>query len=65
MNKPTLKEAQHKVVATAIRVEVDQKEDENYLVFQIKDEEFKNKIRKDWLQDIDLLLIGKDLIESK
>jgi hypothetical protein len=65
MNKTTLKEAQQKVVATAVRVEVNQQEDEYFLVFQIKDPEFKNKIKRDWMQDIDLVLIGKNLVESK
>lgn len=52
----------HKIVAKAIRVEVSQKRDQVYLVFEIIDQDFKNEIKKDWLQDLDLKLIDKDLV---
>jgi len=52
----------HKIVAKAIRVEVSQKKDQLFLVFEIVDQDFKNQIKKDWLQDIDLKLIDKDLV---
>lgn len=53
----------YKAVATAVRVERDDKTDTMYLVFQVTDEKFKQKVKKDWNQDIDLKIQGKDLIE--
>ena len=54
-----------KTVATAARIEVNEDTGEMYIVFQITDEEFKNKIKKDWMQDIELKLIGKSLIKKQ
>ena len=51
-----------KVVAEAIRVETNDKNGNLYVVFEIKDEELKQKIKKDWTQDIEFKLIGKKLI---
>lgn len=52
-------------VATVVRIEHDPKTDELYLVFQVTDEDFKRRVKKDWLQDIDLKVIGKNLVEDK
>jgi hypothetical protein len=65
MHKTTLQEAQEKIVATAIRVEVNQETDDYFLVFQKTEPQLKKRIKEDWMQDIDLLLIGKNLVESK
>ena len=51
-----------KVVAEAIRVEHNPENDTMYLVFEIKDENFKNRIKKDWTEDIELKLLGKSLM---
>ena len=48
-------------VAVAVRIEHNPDNDELFLVFQIVDEDFKSRIKKDWTQDIDLQLIGKSL----
>lgn len=53
----------YKPVATAVRVEYKEDSDTMYLVFEITDEKFKQKIKKDWTQDIDLKLDGKTLKE--
>lgn len=52
----------HKVVAKAIRVEVSQKRDQIFLVFEVVDQDLKNLVKKDWLQDVDLKLVDKDLV---
>ena len=44
----------NKVVAKAVRLEVDEKTDEVFLVFQVLDEDFKKRMKRDWNQDIEL-----------
>jgi len=44
-------------VARAVRLEHDPKTDTFYLVFEVTDEKFRNKIKKDWTQDIDLKVV--------
>lgn len=51
------------VVANLVRVELDDDNDTMYLVFHVTNEKLKNKIKKDWMQDIDLKLIDKNLYE--
>ncbi|MAE87673.1 MAG: hypothetical protein CMB80_33375 [Flammeovirgaceae bacterium] len=46
------------IVANAVRLEHDPKTDTFYLVFEITDEKFRNKIKRDWTQDIDLRVIN-------
>ena len=45
-------------VAIAVRLEHDPQTDTFYLVFEITDEKFRNKIKNDWTQDIDLKIIN-------
>ena len=45
------------IVAEAVRIEHEQKSDTFYLVFEITDEKFRNRIKTDWTQDIDLKVI--------
>ena len=56
---------ENKIVAIAVRVEYNQNSDDTYLVFKIIDEEFKNKIKRDWTADVDLKLLGHNLIINK
>ncbi len=49
-------------VAQVVRMEHNPDNDELFLVFQIVDEEFKARIKKDWMQDVELHLIGKSLV---
>lgn len=49
-------------IAEAVRIEI---EDNNvFLVFKITDEKFKKTIRTDWVKDIQLQIIGRELVES-
>lgn len=61
MNRKTL----NHTIAKVIRIERDPDTDNIYLVFKIVDEGFKQRVKQDWMQDIDVKLIGKDLIEEK
>ena len=61
MNKSAL----YKTVAEAVRIEYEEKSDTVYLVFEITDEDFKKRIKKDWNADIELELENKKLIIRK
>lgn len=58
------RKAQNKTVATAVRVEYNPETDKLFLVFEVVDEQFKQRIKTDWSQDIDLKLVGKTLEED-
>lgn len=53
-----------KKVATAVRLEVDENKDDVYIVFLITDEQFKQKVRENWLQDLECKLINKSLVRK-
>jgi hypothetical protein len=55
----------HHTVARAVRVEHDLSNDTIYLVFEVVDEKLKQQIKLDWMQDIELKLIGKELINRE
>lgn len=55
----------NQTIAKAVRVEYDPKSDAVYLVFEVTDERFKQAIKKDWMQDIDVKVIGRELVEDK
>ncbi|HVI40240.1 MAG TPA: hypothetical protein VM577_06240 [Anaerovoracaceae bacterium] len=59
------KKAQNQTVAVAIRVEYQPETDKLFLVFEVVDEKFKQKIKADWSQDVELKLVGKTLEEDK
>lgn len=52
----------YKTVAEAVNIKFDTNNGDLFLVFKITDENLKNKLKKDWSQDIELQLIGKKLI---
>lgn len=58
MNKSAL----YKVVAEAVRIEYDEKSGAVYLVFELTDEDFKKRIKENWVADIELELKDKKLI---
>jgi len=51
-------------LAKAIRVEIDHKTDSIFLVFEVVDEQFKKSIKEDWMQDIELKLIERNLVRN-
>jgi hypothetical protein len=52
-------------VARAIRMEVDPNTGDLYLVFKVIDENFKQRIRESWDADVELKVLGKDLVEDR
>ena len=50
------------VVATAVRLETDSNTDELYIVFKVVDDDFKNKIKKEWYKDTNLKIVDKTLV---
>jgi hypothetical protein len=52
-------------VARAIRMEVDPITGELYLVFKVIDESFKQRVRDNWMDDVELVLLGKTLKEIR
>lgn len=53
---------ENNVVAEVVRIEHDPKTDDLFLVFEIIDECFKKRIKKNWMEDVPLKLIGKKLV---
>lgn len=51
-------------LAKAVRVEYNSDNDSLFLVFEIVDEKFKQQVKKDWMQDIDVKLVGKNLVKE-
>lgn len=52
----------HQIIATAIRIESEPSTDSIFIVFKVVEEGFKQKIRSDWMQDLELKVIGKNLV---
>jgi hypothetical protein len=52
-------------VAKAVRMEHNPETDTLYIVFEIVDEDFKKRIKDDWMQDVELKLLGKGLVEKE
>lgn len=53
-----------KIVGEAVRVEYTEKEGRLFLVFEIKDEKYKQYIKKNWTNDIEFKIIDKNLVEN-
>jgi hypothetical protein len=54
----------HDTVARAIRMEIDPITGDLYLVFKVIDESFKQRVRENWINDVELMVLGKDLIQK-
>lgn len=52
-------------VARAIRMEIDPLTGDLYLVFKVIDESFKQRIRENWDADVELKILGRELIEHR
>lgn len=59
------KDPKYNTVAKAVGMQVDNNSDDLYIVFKITDEAFKQKIRENWLDDIELKMFGKELFEKE
>ena len=56
--------SKYETVAKAIRLEVDESKDDVYIIFKIVDERFKQKVRDDWKEDIEVKLVNKELVKE-
>jgi hypothetical protein len=56
--------SKYETVAKAIRLEVDESKDDVYIIFKIVDERFKQKVREDWREDIEVKLVNKNLVKE-
>jgi len=55
---------QDKVVAEAVRIEYEEKTGKMYIVFEVKEEKYKQDIRKNWTKDIEYRLVDRFLVEG-
>lgn len=51
-------------IARAVRIEIDPITNDVYLVFKVIDEAFKQNVRENWEHDVELKILGRDLIKS-
>jgi hypothetical protein len=55
---------QDNVVAEAVRIEYEEDTGELYIVFKVKDEKYKQDIKKNWTKDIEYRLVNKFLVKD-
>lgn len=55
---------QDRIVAEAVRIEHEEKTGRLYIVFEVKDEKYKQDIKKNWMQDIEYRLVDKFLVKE-
>ncbi len=53
-----------KVVAEAVRIEYEEQTGRLYIVFEVKDEKYKQDIRRNWTQDLEYKLVDKFLVRT-
>lgn len=56
---------QDKIVAEAVRIEYEEKTGKLFIVFEVKDEKYKQDIKKNWTQDIEYRLVNKFLVKEE
>lgn len=56
---------QDRVVAEAVRIEYDEQSGRMYIVFEVKDEKYKQDIKKDWTKDIEYRIVNKFLVRDE
>jgi hypothetical protein len=54
-----------KVVAEAVRIEYTEKDGKLYIVFEVKDEKYKQDIKKNWTKDVEYRLVDRSLIQEE
>lgn len=53
------------VVAEAVRIEYDEETGKLFIVFEVKNEKYKQDIKKNWTQDMEFKLMGRNLVKSE
>ena len=56
---------QDKVVAEAVRIEFEEHSGKLFIVFEVKDEKYKQDIKKNWTSDIEFRLVDKLLMKEE
>ena len=56
---------QDKVVAEAVRIEFEEHSGKLFIVFEVKDEKYKQDIKKNWTSDIEFRLVDKLLVKEE
>ncbi len=56
---------QNKIVAEAVRIEYEEKTGKLYIVFEVKDEKYKQDIKSNWTKDIEYKLVDKFLVQGE
>ena len=46
-------------------MEIDPNTGDLYLVFKVIDEDFKQRVRENWGADVELKILGRDLVEKR
>lgn len=49
-------------LAEAVRIEYEEKTGKLFIVFEVKDEKFKQDVKKNWTKDIEYRLVDKNLV---
>jgi hypothetical protein len=53
------------VVAEAVRIEYDEETGKLFIVFEVKNEKYKQDIKKNWTKDIEYKLVDRNLVKSE
>lgn len=56
---------QDKIVAEAVRIEYEEKTGKLFIVFEVKDEKYKQDIKTNWTKDIEYKLVDKFLVQGE
>ncbi len=52
------------IVAEAVRLEVNEKEDKLYIVFEVTSPKYKQEIKANWTKDLEFFVIDKKLVKE-
>lgn len=50
------------VLAEAVRIEYEERTGKVFIVFEVRDEKFKQDVKKNWTKDIEYRLVDKQLV---
>lgn len=53
------------VVGEAVRIEYSENDGRLFIVFEVKDEKYKQDIKKNWTNDIEFRLVDKLLVKEE
>lgn len=54
-----------RVVGEAVRIEYDEKTGKLFVVFEIRDEKYKQDMRKNWTNDLEFRLVDRNLVKNE